>query len=89
MIMRKILSKRLRECKNEKGWNQWETAVYCYITKKAYQSHELMTREPKLEILSKTADKFDVSVDYLIGRTDVKEVNKNSRTDCGLLILSF
>jgi transcriptional regulator with XRE-family HTH domain len=36
----------------------------------------LTTREPKLEILLKIADYFDVSLDYLVGRTDNKPVNK-------------
>lgn len=32
-----------------------------------------MTREPKLEILVRIADCFDVSLDYLTGRTDIKK----------------
>lgn len=31
-----------------------------------------MTREPKIEILAKIADVYDVSIDYLVGRTDEK-----------------
>ncbi len=71
-----ILSKRLRKCRNEKGLTQNQMAIHCNITEKAYQNYELMLREPKLEILIKIADVFDVSVDYLIGRTDNKQMNK-------------
>lgn len=74
--MRKILAQRLRQCRKEMGLTQWEVAVYCDITEKAYQNYELMTREPKLEILIKIADKFGVSLDYLSGRTDEKSVNR-------------
>lgn len=74
--MRKILAQRLRQCRKEMGLTQWEVAVYCDITEKAYQNYELMTREPKLEILVKIADKFGVSLDYLSGRTDEKSVNR-------------
>ena len=74
--MRELLAKRLKQCRKEKGLTQWEVAVYCDISEKAYQNYELMTREPKLEILAKIADLFDVSLDYLIGRTDVKQVNR-------------
>ena len=35
-----------------------------------------MTREPKLEILSRIAERYGVSIDYLVGRTDKKELNK-------------
>ena len=73
--IKKILSERLKQCRKEKGLTQWEVAVYCDITEKAYQNYELMTREPKLGILMKIADKFGVSLDYLTGRTDNKEIN--------------
>lgn len=67
--MREILSQRLKQCRKEKGYTQNQVAIYCDITEKAYQNYELMTREPKLEILIKIADLFDVSLDYLTGRT--------------------
>ena len=73
--MREILAARLRQCRKEAGLTQWEVAVYCDITEKAYQNYELMTREPKLEILTKIADRFGVSLDYLVGRTENKTVN--------------
>jgi len=68
--MRKILAERLKACRKEAGLTQWEIAVYCDITEKTYQNYELMTREPKLEILIKIADRFHVSLDYLTGRTN-------------------
>lgn len=74
--MRKILAERLKQCRKEAGLTQWEMAVYCDITEKAYQNYELMTREPKLEIISRIAERYGVSIDYLVGRTDKKELNK-------------
>lgn len=70
--MREILAARLRACRKEKGLTQCQAAIYCDITEKAYQNYELMTREPKLEILIRLADLYDVSLDYLVGRTDIK-----------------
>ncbi len=70
--MRKILSERLKRCRKEKGLTQQQVAIFCDITEKAYQNYELMTREPKLEILIKIADFYNVSLDYLVGRTDKK-----------------
>lgn len=49
---------------------QGQVAIYCNITEKAYQNYELMMREPKIEILVRLADLFDVSLDYLTGRSD-------------------
>lgn len=70
--MRKILSQRLKQCRLERGVTQNEVAIYCDITEKAYQNYELMTREPKLEILIRIADYYKVSLDWLVGRTDEK-----------------
>lgn len=70
--MKDILSKRLKECRKELGFTQLQVATYCDITEKAYQNYELMTREPKLEVLIRIADLYKVSLDYLVGRTDKK-----------------
>lgn len=72
--MKKVLSNRLKQCRQEKGLTQRQVAIYCDITEKAYQNYELMSREPKLEILLRIADLFDVSLDYLTGRTNHKQV---------------
>ncbi len=74
--MKEILAERLKECRKEKNLKQWQVAVYCDITEKAYQNYELMTREPKLEILIRIANFYEVSLDYLTGRTDKKQIEK-------------
>ncbi len=71
--MREILSRRLRDLRDEKGYTQGQVAIYCDITEKAYQNYELMTRKPQIDILIKIADLFDVSIDYLVGRTDIRK----------------
>ena len=70
--MREILAKRLKECRTNRGVTQQEVAIYCDITEKTYQNYELMTREPKLEILIRIADYYDISLDWLVGRSDQK-----------------
>ena len=71
--MKTILSDRLKECRKAKGLTQMQVATYCDITEKAYQNYELMTREPRIEILVRMADLFEVSLDYRSGRTDRAE----------------
>lgn len=68
--MKEILSRRLKQCRKQKGYTQSQVAIYCDITEKAYQNYELMTREPKLEILIKIAKLYGVSLDYLVGLKD-------------------
>jgi len=68
--MQKILAERLKNCRTKKGYTQQQVAIYCDITEKTYQNYELQTRMPKLDILIKLANLFDVSIDYLVGRKD-------------------
>lgn len=70
--MKDTLAKRLKSCRKDMGLTQGQVAIYCDITEKAYQNYELMTREPKLDILIRIADLYKVSLDYLVGRTDDK-----------------
>lgn len=74
--MREVLARRLKQCRKELGLTQREVAIYCDITEKAYQNYELMTREPRLDVLVKIAEVFRVSLDYLTGRTDNRRVNR-------------
>lgn len=68
--MRDLLAQRLRECRKENNLTQWEVAVYCDITERAYQNYELASREPRVEILMRIARFYKVSIDYLVGLTD-------------------
>ncbi|MBQ2818817.1 MAG: helix-turn-helix transcriptional regulator [Clostridia bacterium] len=70
--MKETLATRLKELRKAKGYTQNQVAIYCDITEKAYQNYELQAREPKLDILIRIADLYDVSLDYLTGRTDEK-----------------
>lgn len=74
--MNEILAERLKQCRKEKKLTQNTVAIYCDMTEKAYQNYELMLREPKLKNLIEIANFFDVSLDYLVGRTDNRQINK-------------
>mgnify|MGYP005805062849 FL=1 len=77
--MREILARRLLALRKERGYTQREVAIYSDITEQTYQNYERMTREPKLEVLVRIADVYHVSLDYLVGRTDVKAVQKTEK----------
>ena len=68
--MQKILSQRLRECRKRGNYTQREVSIYCDLTEKGYQNYELGTHEPKLSIIMRIAEFYNVSIDYLVGLTD-------------------
>jgi len=65
-----ILSDSLKKCRKNLNKTQREVANELEISEISYQNYELGRREPKLDTLNKLADYFDVSVDYLLGRSD-------------------
>lgn len=74
--MEKIIAERLKQCRKESKYTQMQVSIYCDITEKAYQNYERQERMPKLDILLKIAEFYNVSLDYLVGRTDIKEINQ-------------
>lgn len=63
-------SDRLKELRKSNGKTQKDLAEYLGNSERGYQNYEIGKREPRLEILSKLADYFNVSTDYLLGRSD-------------------
>ncbi len=61
---------RLRELRIEKGRKQKEIAAEIGMSMQALSNYENGLREPDFATLNKLAEYFDVSVDYLLGRTD-------------------
>lgn len=52
---------------------QFEVALYLGITRAAYTNIENGKRQPDNTILLKLSEYFNVSIDYLLGNTDIKE----------------
>lgn len=67
------LSKRLAHLRKEVGMTQEELADAIGLKRSAIAQYETGHRkEPEYEVLDKLAHYFDVSVDYLMGRTSVR-----------------
>lgn len=66
------LAQRLRELREEKGIPQFKIAQDLDIHKNTYQGYESAVRRLSLEALDKLAFYFNVSIDYLLGRTDIR-----------------
>lgn len=64
------LSERMRSLRKEKNLKQEELTELIGIPIRTYRRYEIGEREPTVSALWKIADFYNVSVDYLIGRTD-------------------
>ncbi len=67
---------RLRELRKGRGMTQQKLASELNLTQKRISHYEIGDHEPDFASLIKLADYFDVSVDYLLGRTDNPKVNR-------------
>lgn len=68
------LAKKLQALRQQKDVSQSEIAKYIELSVGAYQNYENGRREANYETLCKLADFYEVSTDYLLGRTPVKQM---------------
>lgn len=66
----KVFAERVKKLRNEHGKTQTEMAEYLGIGLRAYQFYESATHYPNVPGLMKIADYFQVTTDYLLGRSD-------------------
>lgn len=61
---------RIIQLKTERKLLQKDIASSIGLSLRAYQYYEKGQKEPTLSTLLRLADYFDVSLDYLVGRSD-------------------
>ena len=71
-----IFAERIRELRIEHGLTQEEVGEIIGVKRYSIYSYEKGRACPEMKGLVALADYFDVSMDYLAGRTDKREVNK-------------
>lgn len=67
---------RLREIRKSKGISQLKMAMDLHTNQNTISRYETGEREPGINELIKIADYFNVSVDYLLYRTDNPNINR-------------
>ncbi len=67
---------RLKALRKEKGISQLKLAMDLNMNQNSISRYESGAREADYATLIMFADYFDVSIDYLLGRTDNPKMNK-------------
>lgn len=65
-----VFGNRLRGLRKYKNLKQKDVAEHFGMAVRTYQNYEGGQREPNFSTLVALADYFDVTTDYLLGRTD-------------------
>lgn len=63
------IGNRIAQLRDSKKWTQEQTAAKLGISRAALSHYEKNRREPDSETLTKFADLYQVSLDFLVGRT--------------------
>ena len=70
------MSQRLRDLREDRDWTQKELAAMLGMSQTGYSKYETGENDIPTDILIKLADFYDVSVDYLLNRTDNPDTNR-------------
>lgn len=69
-----MIPKKLKEIRESTGMNKKEFAEYIGMKYTTYNNYETGAREPSSDFLILISSKFDVSVDYILGTQEEKEI---------------
>lgn len=72
---------RLREIRNKSSMTQKEFAKIFKLSESAIGMYERDEREPSFKLVNEISDHFDVTIDFLLGKSDVPSRNKESELD--------
>ena len=71
-----VYFQRLRDLREDRDMNQTEIAKLLFTSQTVYSRYERGFQTIPVEHLLILADFYNVSTDYILGRTNVKAVNK-------------
>ncbi|MGB9661248.1 MAG: helix-turn-helix domain-containing protein [Moorellaceae bacterium] len=78
-----MLTERLRKLREQAGLTQEELAKLLGVERSTISRYESGNRDPSSEMLDRLAKFFNVSVDYLLGRTDdprtIEQINEEAQ----------
>ena len=76
MSLGDMMQNNLRKLRKEKGLSQIAVQMRTGIEQALISKYENGERVPPTETLMQLADFYGVSMDYIMGRTDRKEINR-------------
>lgn len=75
MVMRyeRLKFERIRDLRVDRNYTQQQIADYLGVKQNTYSQYEIGVLNYPLDVVIKLADLYEVSVDYLLGRTLVQK----------------
>ena len=73
MRCERLKFERIRDLRVDHGYTQQQVADYLGVKQNTYSQYEIGVLNYPLDVVIKLADLYEVSVDYLLGRTSVSK----------------
>lgn len=84
-----MIGNRIKTLREELGLKQEELAKKMSVSPSAIGMYEINKREPNNELILKLASFFNVSTDYLLGKSDIRNPEKQEDDPLGLANIGF
>lgn len=81
-----MIGERIKSLREERKITQQELARYLGVSQKTISNYENGERSPDPNTLRKIADYFDVTVDYLLGRSNHRQLTRKDERDIEKII---
>lgn len=72
-------AERLKEERKNNNLNQTQLAEKLYLDRSSISKYESGKQIPEIPTLETIADYFEVSLDYLVGRTDIRNYTESGK----------
>ena len=71
------MANRLREIRKQKGYTQQKVAMDLNLSQNSISRYESGVREADYDLLVRFADYYNVSIDYILCRTNDPTINRS------------
>lgn len=80
---------RIKQLREENNWTQLELSKKMNCAMSSIAMYESETRKPSMEVLLKLSEIFDCSIDYILGKSDIRNPEKTQDDPLGLAKIGF
>ena len=80
---------RIKQLREENNWTQLELSKKMNCAMSSIAMYESETRKPSMEVLLKLSEIFDCSIDYILGKSDIRNPEKAQEDPLGLAKIGF
>lgn len=80
---------RIKQLREENNWTQLELSEKMDCAMSSIAMYEKEIRKPSLEVLIRLSEIFNCSIDYLLGKSDIRNPEKKQEIDANKILVGL